>query len=75
MLTPAFQDHSGQYGGYHGFWRTIQSATPHNLVADPAALTVTYDVDYVRTDGTTATGHSTLHLVANGASFLINAES
>ena len=75
MLTPAFQKHSGQYGGYHGFWRTIQSATPSNISADSAALTVTYDIAYVRTDGSTASGHTTLQLVAKGTSFLISGES
>jgi serine/threonine protein kinase len=75
MLTPAFQRQSGGFGSYQGFWRTIASATPSNISADPAALTVSYDVAYVRRDGTHASDHRTLHLVPSGASYLINGES
>lgn len=75
MLTPAFQQESKNYGGYHGFWKNIQSATPSNVQADPAAMTVSYDVDYVRTDGSTSSDHVTLQLVKNGSSFLIAGEA
>ncbi len=75
MLTPAFQAQSGHYGGYHGFWRTISSATPSNIVADPASMTVSYDIAYVKTNGTHSTDHPTLHLVKSGSSYLIDGES
>jgi serine/threonine protein kinase len=74
MLTPGYQQASGNYGGYHGFWKTIQSATPSNIRPDPAAMKVTYDVAYVRTDGSRATGHVTLDLVKRGSSYLISGE-
>jgi eukaryotic-like serine/threonine-protein kinase len=75
MLTRGFQKQSGGFGSYQGFWRTIASATPSNVSADPASLTVSYDVAYVRRDGTQATDHTTLHLVRNGTSYLIAGES
>jgi len=75
MLTPAFQQASGKYGGYHGFWKDVESATPSNIQADPAAMTVSYDVDYVKRGGTTSSDHVTLQLVKNGSSFLIAGEA
>ncbi|MDX6359726.1 MAG: eukaryotic-like serine/threonine-protein kinase, partial [Nocardioidaceae bacterium] len=75
MLTPAFQAQSKGYGGYHGFWKTISSATPSNIVADPAALTVSYDIAYVKADGSHSTDHRTLQLVKSGTSYLIDGES
>jgi hypothetical protein len=75
MLTPAFQAQSHGYGGYHGFWKTIASATPSNIVADPASMTVSYDIAYVKADGTHSTDHRTLRLVRSGSSYLIDGES
>jgi len=75
MLTPGFKAQSRGYAGYHGFWKTISSATPSNIVADPAAMTVSYDIAYVKTDGTHSTDHPTLRLVRSGTSYLIDGES
>ena len=75
MLTPTFQQASGKYGGYHGFWKNVESATPTNIRADPSAMTVSYDVDYVKTDGSTSSDHVTLQLVESGSSFLIAGEA
>jgi len=75
MLTPDFQEESGKYGGYHGFWKGIESATPHHIKADPGAMTVSYDVDYVKTDGSTSSDHVTLDLVKQGSSYLIAGEA
>jgi serine/threonine protein kinase len=72
MLTPAYQDASGGFGSYSGFWSTIESATPSNVSADPEAMTVTYDVAYVRRNGSRTTEHHTLQLVHDGSSYLIN---
>jgi len=72
MLTPAYQDASGGFGGYSRFWSTIASATPSNVTADPSAMTVTYDVAYERQNGTRTTEHHTLQLVRDGSSYLIN---
>jgi serine/threonine protein kinase len=74
MLTPGFQEASGKYGRYHGFWKTIESASPSNIQADPGAMTVSYDVDYVKTDGSTSSDHVTLDLVEQGSSYLIAGE-
>jgi hypothetical protein len=75
MLTPSFQRASGGFGHYQQFWRDYRSATPRDIVPDPEAMTVSYDVDYVKTDGSTSTDHVTLGLVADGTSYLINGES
>jgi serine/threonine protein kinase len=75
MLTPTFQEESGKYGGYHGFWKNIESATPSNIQADPAAMTVSYDVDYVTKKGGTSSDHVTLQLEKKGSSFLIAGEA
>jgi hypothetical protein len=74
MLTPEFQKASGGFGQYQGYWRTISSATPRGITPDPAAMTVSYDVDYVRTDGSTASDQVTLRLVRGGSSYLIAGE-
>jgi serine/threonine protein kinase len=75
MLTPGFQRASGGFGKYQQYWRTIQSATPRDITPDPATLSVTYGVDYVRTDGSTASDQVTLQLVRDGSSYLIDGES
>jgi eukaryotic-like serine/threonine-protein kinase len=75
MLTPSFQKASHGFGSYQKFWRTISSATPHDISADPDAMTVSYAVDYVRTDGSTSTDQVTLQLVQDGSSYLINGEA
>jgi eukaryotic-like serine/threonine-protein kinase len=75
MLTPTFQQESGKFGGYHGFWKKVESATPSNIQADPVAMTVSYDVDYVKTDGSTSSDHVTLQLEKNGSSYLIAGEA
>jgi serine/threonine protein kinase len=75
MLTPAYQKASGSYGGYHGFWKTIQTATPSNIRPDPTGMTVSYDVAYLKTDGTHTGGHVTLDLIRHGGTYLISGES
>jgi hypothetical protein len=72
MLTKPYQAASGGYGSYDGFWSTIRTATPSNVTADPTAMTVSYDVAYVKADGQRTTEHHTLQLVKNGSSYLIN---
>ena len=37
-------------------------------------MTVSYDVDYVKTDGSTSSDHVTLDLVKQGSSYLIAGE-
>ena len=73
-LTPDFQEASGGFGGYTGFWSTIESATPVEITADPEALTVAYSVDYVRTDGSETSGDVVLGLVFRNGEYLIASE-
>ena len=72
MLTPAYQDASGGFGSYSGFWGSIRSATPSNVSAHPADMTVSYRVDYVKANGERVTEDHTLQLVPDGSSYLIN---
>ncbi len=55
--------------------RGSSSATPSNIEADPGAMTVSYDVDYVKADGSTSSDHVTLDLVRQGSSYLIAGEA
>lgn len=74
QLTPAFQEASGGFGGYSGFWSTIQSATPVKIDANTEAMTVAYTVDYVRADGSEVTGDVVLGLVYRDGQYLIARE-
>ncbi|HEX3929865.1 MAG TPA: serine/threonine-protein kinase [Nocardioides sp.] len=75
MLTPSFQRTSNGFAGYQGFWGTIRSATARDISPDPAAMTVSYGVDYVKTDGSRSSGQVTLRLVRKGSTYLIDGES
>jgi serine/threonine protein kinase len=75
MLTTGFQKESGGFDRYQDFWSTISSATPHDITPDPADLTVSYGVDYLKTDGSSSSDQVTLQLVRDGSSYLINGES
>lgn len=73
-LTPEFQAESGGFGKYSGFWRTIRSADPRRIDADPKAMTVSYGVDYVTAAGTRQSDNVTLRLVKDGDSYRIAGE-
>ncbi|MGZ4448827.1 MAG: serine/threonine-protein kinase [Nocardioides sp.] len=75
MLTSSFQDASGGFGRYQGFWRTIASAEPHAIRADPSTLEVSYDVDYVRQNGSRVSDTVSLRLVYDHGRYLIDGES
>ncbi|GAB3773121.1 serine/threonine protein kinase [Nocardioides ginsengisegetis] len=77
MLTPKFQDESGGFGKYKGFWKTIESARPTTIQADPDTLQVRYGVDYVRKDRSRVSDTVTLQLVYDAAndSYLIDGEA
>ena len=74
-LTPAFQDASGNFGTYQGFWKTIDSAQVVSVTADPDSRQVTYTVEYVRADGSTTTDQVTLQLEGTDGEYLISAET
>ena len=75
QLTRKFQRESGGYRGYRGFWDTVETATPSNVEADGEAMTVSYDVSYRMKDGSRSESSSTLDLVHDGDSYLIDGES
>jgi hypothetical protein len=75
MLTPRFQQASGGFEGYSGFWNTVESAELAGITADPEAMTVAYTVDYVSTDGTSSSDDVVLQLAFRGGRYLIAAES
>ena len=76
MLTPEFQQASGGIDGYRGFWDTIATADLLAFSADPAALTVSYTVEY-RRDGEDAkiTDDVSLALVYQEGTYKIAGES
>ena len=74
MLTPEFQEESGGYEGYTGFWSTISSARPYDIAVDPDSLTTTYTIDYVTTSGRTTTQQGRLQLTRDGGDYLIAGE-
>jgi hypothetical protein len=74
QLTPAFQEQSGGFESYSGFWGGIESATPSDVQADPEAMTVSYSVDYVEQGGGTSSDQVTLELVQRGDRYLISGE-
>ena len=74
QLTPRFQEASGGFESYSGFWGTIESATPRDVQADPEAMTVSYSVDYVEDGGGTSSDQVTLELVQRGDRYLISGE-
>ncbi len=75
MLTPAFQDASGGFGGYNSFWKKIASADLLSARADPESKQVSYTVEYQRRDGTKTTDDVTLGLEGTDGEYLIAAES
>ncbi len=75
MLTPEFQQASNGFGGYSGFWGTVESATPRDITADPDSLTVTYTVDYVMTSGREESDDVSLQLVQQDGGYLIDGEA
>ena len=74
-LTPAFQEQSGGLDGYEEFWTTIESAHVQSVSADASSLTVSYTVDYTRTDGSEVTDDVTLQLVHRDGKYLIAGEA
>ena len=52
----------------------MESATPSNVEADEDAMTVSYDVSYRMKDGSRRQDSSTLELVRDGDSYLIDGE-
>lgn len=51
QLTPEFQDASGGFEGYMGWWGKVESASLAEVASDPSDLTVGYTVNYVMKSG------------------------
>jgi eukaryotic-like serine/threonine-protein kinase len=75
QLTPEFQEASGGFGTYNGFWRTISDVTVLDLSADPAQGTVTYRVRYDLRNGGRTTDTVTLLLQPDDDGFQVAGES
>jgi serine/threonine protein kinase len=75
MLTPSFQEESGGFGQYNGFWRDFESATVTAIGADPATGVVSYTVEYTKKGGGGFEDVVELRLEDAGESFLIAGEA
>ena len=51
LLTPRYQAATGGYDDYTAYWSTIAKAKPGDIQSDPAGLTVTFEMESERTDG------------------------
>jgi predicted Ser/Thr protein kinase len=74
MLTPQFQQASGGFDGYVGWWSTVKSARPTSIDADPETLAVGYTVDYVMQSGEERTEEVSLQLERQDERYLIAGE-
>ncbi len=76
MLTPAFQAQSENFGQYQKVWRERPNAEVSNILADPEASTVSYDVTYRDARGRTLfADRPTLQLVYQDGAYLIDGEA
>lgn len=74
MLTPAFQEASGGYGSYTGFWNGMAKAAVSDIVADPETLEVSYHVDYTVKGGQNKSDDVRLRLTYADGSYKIDDE-
>jgi eukaryotic-like serine/threonine-protein kinase len=73
-LTPGFQQASGSFGAYRGFWGRVDSAEVTSVSASPEEMTVSYAVTYQMADGTTTDDDVVLDLVLEDGRYLIAGE-
>ncbi len=74
LLTPDFQDASGGYEGYIGWWSKVRTAELASVSSDASDLTVGYTIDYVMKTGTKNTQRVRLQLTRVDDSYLIAGE-
>ncbi|WP_210440549.1 serine/threonine-protein kinase [Nocardioides xinjiangensis] len=74
QLTPEFQEASGGYEGYLGWWGRVRSASLAEVRSDPSDLTVGYTVDYVMKSGERSTQQVRLQLERRDDRLLIAGE-
>lgn len=75
QLTPEFQEASNGFGGYNGWWRTVESASVSRIVPNVDNLTVSYTVDYVMKNGSRSTEQVILQLERQDDRYLIAGEA
>ena len=71
QLTPEYQAETGGFDDYTAYWSTIAEARARSLRADPAGLTVTFDLRSERTDGSEVDEVLTLLLERTEDGYLI----
>jgi hypothetical protein len=74
QLTPEFQEASGGYDGYMGWWSQVRTAELSSVSSDPSDLTVGYTIDYVMKTGRRSTQHVRLQLQRFDDKYLIAGE-
>ena len=74
MLTPGFQEASGGYEDYIGYWGTVRSASLASIESNPSDRTVGYTVNYVMKTGRKVTQNIRLQLQRQDDQFLIAGE-
>lgn len=74
LLTPEFQEASSGFENYEAFWTKQESAQVRDVHANPENLTVTYAVDYLRTNGTTWSDEVQLELSYKDGAYRIASE-
>lgn len=74
QLTASYQEQSGGFEGYEGFWGTVASVEPRSIRARPKDMTVSFVADYQLKDGKRRTDGVTLHLTYNGKEYLIDGD-
>ncbi len=74
QLTPEFQEASGGYEGYNGWWSKVRSAELASIASDPSDLTVGYTIDYVMKSGSKNTQRVRLQLQRQDDQYLIAGE-
>lgn len=74
QLTPEFQERSGGFEGYMGWWGRVRSASLAEVDSDPSDLTVGYTVDYVMRSGERSTQRVRLQLTQVDDRLLIAGE-
>ncbi|CAM3839523.1 serine/threonine-protein kinase [Nocardioides zeicaulis] len=75
QLTPEFQQQSGDFRGYMGWWGKVRSAKVTSIQSDPSDLTVAYSVDYVMKSGARTSDQIRLQLERLDDQYLIAGEA
>ena len=75
QLTPEFQEASGGYEGYIGWWGKVRSAELAESRATRRTGPSAYTVNYVMKTGRTSTQQVRLQLQRDGDGFLIAGEA